>query len=29
MKTRHLALLLTLILAVTVGADAAWKWSGN
>ena len=29
MKTRNLTLLLTLILAATVAADAAWKWSGN
>ena len=29
MKIRNLTLLLTLILAGTVAADAAWKWSGN
>ena len=29
MRTRNLTALLTLILAVTIGADAAWQWSGN
>ena len=29
MRTRHLTAFLTLLVAATLGADAAWKWTGN